>query len=224
MLKDNAARQQQMRQRIAQQAARMMAEDGILDFAFAKRKAGKQLGIDDFSCLPSNAQIEEELKLFQEIYQSEEQPAALMKLRKDALVVMKMLEKFNPHLTGSVLEGTAGRYAETQIHLYADSLKDVEMFLLNNQLRYETDDRFYRTNNHKSGADKKGNGRKKVPVFTLDGENGMIRLSVFEVDDVRTGTMHVSSHGHAPKVDISGVQALIAAADLPYCEASSVKL
>ncbi|MEQ1600853.1 MAG: hypothetical protein ABL885_03675 [Methylophilaceae bacterium] len=208
MPKDSTVRLQQIRQMIAQQAARMMAEDGISDFAYAKKKAGRQLGAVDLNCLPTNAQIEEEIKLFHEIYQGEEQPATLLQLRNDALLVMKMLEKFNPFLTGSVLDGTAGRYAETHIHLFVDSLKDVEMFLLNNQLPYESDEKSYRTSS-RGGADKKGNGRKKVPVFTLDGPNGLIKLSVFEVNDVRTGTMHSVSGGHAAKADVKSVQALI---------------
>jgi hypothetical protein len=134
MAKDIESRQNQLRQLIAQQAARMMAEEGISDYAFAKKKAGRQLGVEDINCLPSNAEIADEIKLFHEIYHADDQPESLRQLRQDALTVMNMLERFNPHLTGTVLEGTAGFRAETDIHLFADSLKDVEMFLLNSQI------------------------------------------------------------------------------------------
>jgi hypothetical protein len=40
-------RQTDMRARIAAAAARLMAEDGIDDFALAKRKAARQLGALD---------------------------------------------------------------------------------------------------------------------------------------------------------------------------------
>ena len=46
MSRENA---DQIRAMIAQQAARMMAEDGIHDFAYAKKKAGKQLGVSENS-------------------------------------------------------------------------------------------------------------------------------------------------------------------------------
>ena len=59
--------QDQLRQLIAQQAARMMAEDGIHDFAYAKKKAGKQLGVSENSVLPTNAEIEDEIRLYHEI-------------------------------------------------------------------------------------------------------------------------------------------------------------
>ena len=77
MAKDSNGRQHQLRQLIAQQAARMMAEEGISDYAYAKRRAGRQLGATDVTCLPTNAEVEEEIKLYHEIYHAEEQPQHL---------------------------------------------------------------------------------------------------------------------------------------------------
>jgi len=128
----------QLRQVIAQAAARMMVEDGVADFAYAKKKAGRQLGVTDAFCLPSNSEIEDEIRLYQALYLSEEQPGLLRELREDALKVMQLFERFNPHLTGPVLDGTAGQYSETHIHLFADSAKDVEIFLLNQQIPYQS--------------------------------------------------------------------------------------
>ena len=199
----------QLRQIIAQKAARMMAEEGISDYAFAKKKAGRQLGIIEMDCLPTNAEIEEEIRLYNELYHADDQPEALRLLRSDALMVMQMLEKFNPHLTGPVLDGTAGRYTETNIHLFADSLKEVEMFLLNNQIPYETDEKSYRVNNDKKSFDRKGGDRKKVPVFTLEGPNGLIKLSIFEIDDMRLPTKHNASGGNAVRANSAAVKALI---------------
>jgi len=211
MAKDSNGRSSQLRQLVAQQAARMMAEEGISDYAYAKRKAGRQLGVLDANCLPTNSEIEEEIKLFHEIYHADEQPLALHQLRSDALVVMQMLERFNPHLTGAVLDGTAGKYAETNIHLFADSLKDVEIFLLNKQVPYETDQKTYRVTNDRRSADRKGGDRKKVPVFTLEGPNGFIKLSIFDTDDLRTPTKNNTSSGNASKVNTQGLQALMQA-------------
>ena len=209
MAKEMLSRQSQLRQLIAQQAARMMAEEGISDYAYAKRKASRQLGATDINCMPTNAEIEEEIRLFHEIYNSEDQPAHLRQLRADALLVMQLLERFEPHLTGAVWDGTAGKYAETHIHLFADSLKEVEMFLLNQQIPYETNEKSYRVSN--ASADKKGGERKKVPMFTLDGPHGAIKLSVFEVDDMRTPTKHPGNGSNASRANISELQALIAA-------------
>jgi hypothetical protein len=211
MAKDNGGRQHQLRQLIAQQAARMMAEEGISDYAYAKRKASRQLGATDINCMPTNAEVEEEIRLFHEIYNSEDQPQYLRELRADALFVMNLLERFEPHLTGAVWDGTAGKYAETHIHLFADSLKDVEMFLLNQQIPYETDEKSYRVS--AGSPEKKGGERKKVPVFTLDGPHGAIRLSVFEIDDMRIPTKHPVNGGNANRANITELKALIAASN-----------
>ncbi len=205
MAKDSSGRLLQLRQRIAQQAARLMADEGISDYGFAKRKAGRQLGIMEDNCMPTNAEVEEEIKLFHEIYNSDGQAEALQQLRSDALIVMQMLERFNPYLTGAVLDGTAGRHAPTDIHLYADSLKEVEMFLLNQQVPYEMNERIFRKN-----GERKDNDRKKIPVFTLEGPNGQIRLSVFDTVDERH-TAKAAKHTGAGRANLQSLMALMSA-------------
>ncbi|MDI1308722.1 MAG: hypothetical protein PSV17_04720 [Methylotenera sp.] len=205
MAKENL---QQLRQLIAQSAARMMAEDGISDYAYAKKKAGRQVGASDNDVLPSNAEIEEELKLYNALFLSEEQPENLRELRKNALFTMKLLEKFNPYLTGSVLDGTAGLGSETHIHLFADSLKEVEMFLLNQDIPFETNEKTYRVLND-GKRDKKGDHRKKVPVFSLEMSTGVIKLSVFEVDEIRVATKRTADGSNADRANISDVKALL---------------
>jgi len=187
----------------------MMAEDGISDYAYAKKKAGRQLGALENSSLPSNAEVEEELKLYNALFLGEEQPENLRDLRKNALFTMQILEKFNPHLTGAVLDGTAGLLAETHIHLFADSIKEVEMFLLNQQIPFDVNEKSYRVMND-GKRDKKGDQRKTVPVFTLEMDTGLIKLSVFEVDDIRVPTKRATDGTNAGRVGIEALKALIA--------------
>ncbi len=203
MAKDN--KPSQLRQRVAQAAARMMAEDGISDYAYAKKKAGRQLGLLENNALPTNAEVEEEVRLYHELY-SEDQPEALRQLRQDALIAMQLLQRFNPHLTGTVLQGTAGKYAETHIHLFADSAKEVEIFLLNQQIDYDTNEKAYRTQND---GKRDRTDRQKVPVFTLEGPNGLIKLSVFEFNDIRVSTKNPTNGSNAERLDTAGLQALL---------------
>jgi len=198
-----------IRQLIAQQAARMMAEDGVNDFAYAKRKAGRQLGVSENSVLPTNAEIEEEIRLYHEIYNADEQPLELAKLRKTALMTMQLFERFNPRLTGSVLDGTAGKFAQTNIHLFADSAKEVEIFLLSQQIPFESSEKSYRISD-KPSKDKKEKVRKTVPVFTLETEFGLQKLSVFEFDDLRVATKRTADGSNAERADIAELKQLIA--------------
>lgn len=206
MARENA---DHIRQMIAQQAARMMAEEGVHDYAYAKRKAGRQLGISENSVLPTNAEIEEEIRLYHEIYNADEQPFELAKLRKAALITMQLFERFNPRLTGSVLDGTAGKFAQTEIHLFADSAKEIEIFLLSQQIPFESSEKSYRVSD-KPSKDKKEKVRKTVPVFTLETELGLQKLSVFEFDDLRIATKKTSDGSNAERADIAELKQLIA--------------
>ena len=124
-------------QLIAHAAARLMAEDGLNDYAQAKRKAALRLGLPDNAKLPDNTEIEAELRAYQRLFQDDEQRLRLAHLRRTARNMMARLQRFNPYLSGSVLDGTAGRHAEIDIPLFTDSAKDVEIFLLNQHIDYE---------------------------------------------------------------------------------------
>lgn len=122
---------------VAHLAARLMAEDGIDSYGLAKRKAARQLGVSESDGLPANEEVEAALRAYQAVYQEDELRERLQWLRTEALALMRQLEMFNPYLTGSALDGVAGRYAEAEIELFADSGKDVEIFLLNRGISFE---------------------------------------------------------------------------------------
>lgn len=126
-----------LRQTIASHAARLMAEEGIDDYGFAKRKAARALGASESEALPGNDEVEAELRAYQALFQEEEHPERLRELRSTALEVMDLLAPYRPYLTGAVLNGTAGRYAEIELELFADSSKEVEIELLSRDISYE---------------------------------------------------------------------------------------
>src|SRR5260221_9045156 len=130
----------EMRARIAAAAARIMAEEGIDDFALAKRKAARRLGAADSEALPANDEIEAELREYLALYQAEAHPERITALRRVALEAMRALERFNPYLTGPVLAGLAGPYAEIDLQLFPESSKEVELFLLDRTVAYEASD------------------------------------------------------------------------------------
>lgn len=129
-----------LRRLIASAAARLMAEDGIADFGAAKRKAARQLGAGADDGLPSNEEVEQELRAYQALYQDEELADRLRDMRATALDIMQQLRDFRPCLTGAVLDGTAARYAAIELDIFADSSKDVEISLLSSNIPYEIDE------------------------------------------------------------------------------------
>lgn len=121
---------------IAAVAARLMAEDGIDDVELAKRKAAHQLNLPEWIGLPNSQAVYEALRTHHALFQDSEQRQRIATLRQEALYWMVLLSEFHPYLTGSVLDGTAGRYSMIDILLYPDSDKDVEIFLLNREIEY----------------------------------------------------------------------------------------
>ena len=200
MPKEQKSKQQNMRTRIAVVAARIMAEDGIEDFAMAKRKAARQLGAGDTQSLPNNDEIESELRVYQSLYQGEEQRERLRYLRSQALAAMEQLADFKPYLTGPVLKGTAGRYADIDLQVFADSGKELEIFLLNRNIPYEaSESRYY-----------SGNQARAVSVLALDWRGTPVRVAVYWPDDERRSVKTSPLGRPLERADLDAVRTLVA--------------
>ena len=104
----------QMRDLIAQQAARLMVEEGLRDYYAAKRKAALRVGAPGTRNMPRNTEVEAALQSYQKLFYGDRQTARLRELRSEALEAMRFFEQFEPRLVGSVLTGTAGPFSRSQ--------------------------------------------------------------------------------------------------------------
>jgi len=199
MARENNRKQSQMRARIAAAAARLMAEDGIDDFALAKRKAARQLGASDTQSLPANDEVETELKAYQALYQGEEQRSRIRELRAVALDAMRSLVAFNPYLAGAVLKGTAGRYADIDLQLFTDDQKAVEMFLVNQSLAYAVSEQRHYC----------GDEPRAVPVLTVEWRGVPLNLAVYASKDERSSLKATLSGRPIERASLSTVSALV---------------
>ena len=155
---------------LAQECARLMAEEGIKDFLTAKRKAAARLGVSKRALLPGNAEIEQALVEYQRLFKAAEQPLQLRRLRQAALEAMRFLARFRPRLVGAVLNGTAGPHADVNLHLFADTSEEVALFLLEHTIPFEASERRLRL----------GNGEyASFPVFGFGAGGVNIDLTVF---------------------------------------------
>ena len=193
------SRQHGMRARIAAAAARIMAEDGIDDFALAKRKAARRLGAADTEALPANEEIEAELRAYRALYQAEEHPERIAELRWIALQAMRELERFRPYLTGPVLTGIAGHYAQIDLQLFPESAKEVELFLLERNIPYGAAD----------GRRYAGDRARAVAVLSLDWRGAPLRLSVFDLRDERLALKTTQAGRVMLRAGIAEVGALV---------------
>ena len=126
-------REDEIRRLIAQEAARLMYEEGVREYRDAKRKAGRRYGAEKAlslgSHLPSNAEIHEELQRLLGLYEEKVLPERLLHLRLLAVRQMELLEQFRPHLVGSVLSGAVTERSDIDLHLFAESCEEVEDYL-----------------------------------------------------------------------------------------------
>ena len=190
---------QALRAEIAALAARMIAEDGA-DYGTAKRKAAKiLLGNQKIpgDVLPDNAEIEAEVREYQSLFFGEEHTQRLKHMRLVALEIMEKLSEFSPYLTGAVLNGTAGEHSDIHIQLFAESSKDVAVFLLNHDINYEVSEA-----NHFLHA-----GRSlEILSFLWKGE--AVHLTLYEQDYQRQIAKSAGNR-RIEKADLNAVRALI---------------
>ena len=187
-----------MREQLAHQAARLMAENGITDHAYAKRKAAKQLGAADTQHLPSNQEVDQALRSFRALFQQEHHPIVLSLLREQALSAMRLLAPFSPYLTGSVLEGSAGEQSDINLSVYSDDMKAVMMFLLKHKVEFEIGE--WRTQLM---------GRMQtLPSFTLQSKTRVpVHIAVLPENARHSGSRKTESHA-----DIAAVEKLVSGA------------
>ncbi len=196
-----------LRREIAALAARMIAEDGISDYGFAKRKAARQLGAVNADELPNNAEIEAEVRTYLSVFQDEEHLERQMAMRLAAVEIMRELQQFRPYLTGAVLEGTAGRYSEIEIDLFPESAKEVEIFFLNNSVAYE----------HREPRRNQPDAPEAILVF--DWDDIPVKLRIYSPDIERLTRRSPHGTRQMERARLAAVEALIketaAAADSP---------
>lgn len=191
-----------MREHLAHLAARLMAEDGIEDYALAKRKAARQAGMPDSRQLPDNDEIDAALRTYRELYQRQH-PDQLRALRELALEVMSDLAEFNPHLTGSVLTGSAGRFADIQLQLFAESHKAVEFALLDHGIRLQTGtSRLYA-----------GDLSIDAPVLSFDRDGVTIHLTLLSPRELRSRIKTGAEGRPLDRAGLAAVEMLIAQSD-----------
>lgn len=137
----NSARNSRLRLEIAAEAARIMSTEGQRSYLLAKQKAAARLGASTRNGLPSNSEIEQALRDWQQLFGGEEHEQTLAQLRRSATAAMRFLAPFRPRLVGPVLEGTADQFSRVCLHVYAEDPDAVVHFLMENGVPFEQERR-----------------------------------------------------------------------------------
>ncbi|MEM3565447.1 MAG: nucleotidyltransferase domain-containing protein [Candidatus Bathyarchaeia archaeon] len=104
-----------MRRNVAREAATLLYFGLEKEYKQAKLRAAKTLGVH---FLPSNLEVAKELDRIAEEHEGAVRRERLVKMRREALNLMKILERFSPVLVGSVWRGTIYRESDIDIITY----------------------------------------------------------------------------------------------------------
>jgi hypothetical protein len=129
------------RQMLAQEAARIIVEQGIQDFRLAKIKAAERLGLSGRGSLPGNSEIQQAVGEHLTLFGRESHSNLLQSLRRAALSAMEILSPFSPRLVGPVLHGTAATNSAINLHVFSDTPELIAMKLDENRLAYRSYER-----------------------------------------------------------------------------------
>jgi hypothetical protein len=181
-----------------------VVEDGM-EYGAAKRRAARDLGRRSGRRgeLPTNEQIEDEVREHIELFCAGTQPAELQALREVALQWMRRLASARPFLSGAVWRGTATRRSAVHLDLYCDDPKGTEIELINAGVEYDV------------GSIEQP-GAEPVNVLTVGtrsaalGELVSVHLILRDHDDLR-GALKPDAQGRSWRGDLAGLERLMQA-------------
>jgi hypothetical protein len=202
-LKKLPPRAENLRRALAQEAARVMAEHGVRDFLFAKRKAAERFGVVDGAVLPRNTEIEEALQEYQRLFGGEAHLESLQAQREVALDVMRRLEEFQPRLVGPVLHGTATSHDDVMLHIFADRAETVTFRLMDQGIPFEVGERRTRLNPERV---------VQQPALRLEIDGQPVEIVVFPLDGIRQAPVSPVDGKPMRRADLHEVESMVDAA------------
>jgi hypothetical protein len=197
----NSPRQDNLRRALAQDAARLMAENGIQDFLAAKRKAAARYGTVEAASLPSNSEIEAALAEHQRLFGAGTHEEQLVHQRSVAAEVMRRLANFQPRLVGAVLSGTATAHSDVQLHVFADSAESVSMLLMERGIEFEVTERRIRYGNDTT---------RLLPGLRFEQDRQSIDVTVFPLDGIRQAPASPVDGRPMRRADLAELRELLA--------------
>jgi hypothetical protein len=179
-----------------------MAEHGIDDYAFAKKKAAARLGVSELGALPTNVEIDDALAEYQRLFVADDHFDLLSAQRRCAIAAMQLLQAFNPRLVGPVLGGTATAHQTITLHVFADSVEQISLELLDRKVPYRLMEQRVRVTAER---------HQQCAVFCLNYLEFEIEAIVFPEDGIRQAPMSASDGRPMRRGTLKEVQALLAA-------------
>jgi hypothetical protein len=118
---------QKLRNSIAMEAARLMLRGKETDYAAARKRAARWLSRRKVKStdMPTAAEIQTQLYALSGLFAAEHQAASLAAMRAAALELMTVLAEYDPHISGSAIDGSVIAGATLTLDVKGPSAADV---------------------------------------------------------------------------------------------------
>ncbi|MDH3987993.1 MAG: hypothetical protein OEV34_02610 [Gammaproteobacteria bacterium] len=188
------------RQMLAQEAARIIVEQGIQDFRLAKTKAAERLGLSGRGSLPGNSEIQDAVSEHLKLFGRESHLNLLQMMRRAALSAMEILSPFSPRLVGPVLNGTAAANSPVNLHVFSDTPELIAMKLDEQQMSYKAYERRLKSRRDQA---------ETFAGFRFLHDESSIEATVFPVDGMRQAPISPVDGRPMKRADRSAVRMLL---------------
>ncbi len=180
-----------LRTELAQAAAAYVADHG-LDYGAAKTRAiAERVGRERLPTqdIPDSVDIDEALREHLDLFDPQGHQARVQSLRDAAIRAMELLDAFTPLVTGAAWKGLASEQAFVHLQLFPESSKDVEYFLMNQDIAFELTEM-------RRG---KGLGKDKgqVAALVIQHRGNPVVLAIYDQDDMRGALKTLDTRGEA---------------------------
>ncbi|MGH8273161.1 MAG: hypothetical protein ACRES9_02725 [Gammaproteobacteria bacterium] len=163
------------RRLLAEEAARILSEEGRRDHLAAKHKAAARLGLNARH-LPTNREVEAALVERQRLYEAPAQDERRARLRRGALAAMEALAGFETRAAGALAAPVATAHAVVSLHVFVDSPEALAFRLTDLRIAWRESARRIRWCNGRT---------RRVPVFAFRLEDEEIEALAFTPLDLR---------------------------------------
>lgn len=178
---------------LAQAAARLIAEHGLTDWSYAKRKAARELGLPERAALPRDDEVEDALAEYAAIFGGDEHRAMIRERRREALEWLRRFASRDARLVGGVAAGWATEHSDIRIEVSSDDAKSVELDLLNARIDFRP-----------LPGDTEDAGE-----YYIETRRGGVRLSVRTPDTLRSRSRRDRGGREVVRLDAAAVERLL---------------
>ncbi|NKF21154.1 hypothetical protein [Solimonas marina] len=166
-----------LRNVIAEEAARIVCSESLIDYHAAKLKALHRLGLPSrHTSLPDNGQVDAAVIDYLRLFGGAAYTQRLARMRQLAPRLMRSLAAFEPRLTGGAVSGAVTVAHHLQLHVFAEQSELLDMFLLDRGIDFDIDERRYKY---------PGGREEQVPLLRFSTDGVGVDLAVFMTDDLR---------------------------------------